>query len=224
MTRIIRDFTMLQTLRISALVVVIVIFWVPRVSGSEKTGTVSIKLEDQIKMLGELGIKMNDGVTVDDLLYSWSREEYEDNPFDLILLTYSSEVEKEPWGRNVSDFTWNFDFECVEGDGAYIYIVKNFALISGKLNDVTDIRDSVDFDSGEAWVSYKVNGKFRKYDVEIDNDWADPNAVVSIMKDLEDESHRFYGIDNGQASIWFYLDESEALVLNKLTGNALVSN
>ena len=44
------------------------------------------------------------------------------------------------------------------------------------------------------------------------------------MGDMEDKSHSFYAKDNGQASIWFYLDESKAKALNKLSGNALVSN
>ena len=215
---------MLQTLGILVLLIVIVVLGVSKVSSTEKTEAVSLKLEEQIKMLSNLGIKMNKGVSVEDLLYSWDREEYEDKPFDLILFMYGSEIEKEPWGRNISNFAWNFDVECVEGNGSYIDIVKHFALISGKSNAVTDIEDSVNFESGEAWVSYKINGKLRKYSIKIDNDWADPNAVASIMGDMEDENHRFYAKDNGQASIWFYLDESKAKALNKLSGNALVSN
>jgi len=37
-------------------------------------------LEQQLATLAELGFKLNEGVTVDDLLYSWGREEYEKNP------------------------------------------------------------------------------------------------------------------------------------------------
>ena len=215
---------MLQTLGILVLLIVIVLFGVSKASSTEKTEAGSLKLEKQIEVLSDLGIKMNKGVSVEELLYSWGRDEYENKPFDLILHMYGSEIEKEPWGRNISNFVWNFDVECVEGSGSYIDIVKHFALISGKSNVVTDIEDSVNFESGEAWVSYKINGKLRKYNVEIDNDWADSNAVASIMGDMEDDSHRFYAKDNGQASIWFYLDESKAKALNELTSNALVSN
>jgi hypothetical protein len=44
-----------------------------------------VKLEQQLAKLAELGLKLNDGVTVDDLIYSWKREAYEERPFDLIL-------------------------------------------------------------------------------------------------------------------------------------------
>ena len=44
------------------------------------------------------------------------------------------------------------------------------------------------------------------------------------MRDIERDGKRFYGKDNGQASIWFYLDQTAADKLNALTGNALKTN
>ena len=62
-----------------------------------------MKLEAQIEKLAEFGLPLNDGITVDDFLISWTREEYENSPFDTILFTYGIEVEKEPWGRFFCD-------------------------------------------------------------------------------------------------------------------------
>ncbi|MCP3895875.1 MAG: hypothetical protein GY706_14790 [Bacteroides sp.] len=183
-----------------------------------------MSLEAQIQALSDLGLKLNEGVTIDDLLYSWDRREYESEPFDTILFMFGSEVEREPWGRNVCDRAWNFDVECVEGNGAYVTIVKRLALVAGAADSITDVKDAVSFETGEAWLSYKFNGEPRKYGIKIDNDWADPEVVMAIMKDLERPGYRFYAKDNGQASIWFFLDDATAKKLNELSENALQAN
>ena len=181
-------------------------------------------LEQQLETLAELGLELNDGITVDDLLYSWDRDEYENEPFDTILFMLGSEVEREPWGRNICDKAWNFDVECIEGNGSYVAIVKNLCRVSGTPELITDIEDSVDIENGNAWLKYTIDGKQRYYTVVVDNDWADPETVGAVMDDIERDGKRFYAKDNGQASIWFYLDESTADRLNQLTGNALKTN
>jgi len=178
-------------------------------------------LEDQIKALSDLGLNLNEGVSIDDLLYSWDRKDYESKPFDTILFSYGSEVEREPWGRNVCDRVWNFDVEFIEGNGSYVEIVKRFSLVTNTSERVSDIKDLVDFESGEAWVSYTIDGEHRKYNIVIDNDWADPDAVASIMEDMKDPGYDFYYIDNGQASIWFYFNKTNAQKLQKLSNNSL---
>ncbi len=70
-------------------------------------------LEQQIATLAELGLHLNEGRTIDDLLDSLPRKDYEAQPFDLILFTYGIEVEREPWGRFFSSQVWNFDTECI---------------------------------------------------------------------------------------------------------------
>jgi len=71
-------------------------------------------LEKQLGVLAELGLRLNEGVTVDDLFYSYDRNQYETNPFDLILFVFGSEVERKPWGRNICDRAWNFDTEFID--------------------------------------------------------------------------------------------------------------
>ena len=180
-----------------------------------------IVLEDQIKILSDLGINLNEGVSIDDLLYSWDRKDYESKPFDTILFSYGSEVEREPWGRNVCDRVWNFDVEFIEGNGSYVEIVKRFSLVANTSERISDVRDLVDFESGEAWVSYIIDGEHRKYDIVIDDDWADPDAVASIMEDMKGHGFDFYYIDNGQASIWLYLNRTNAQKLRELSNNSL---
>lgn len=181
-------------------------------------------LEQQLKELEALGLVLNDGVTIDDLLYSSDRKEYEEKPFDLVMFMLGSEVEREPWGRPICDRAWNFDVECIEGTGSYVTIVENFCRVAGKPQLITDAEDFVDVENGKVWLKYTVNEQQRHFTIPVDNDWADPDTVVAIMSDIEGEGRRFYSIDNGQASIWFYLDEPTAQKLNTLTGNVLSKN
>ena len=183
-----------------------------------------MKLEQQLTALAELGLTLNPGVTVDDLLNSWDREEYENAPFDTILFMLGSEAESPPWGRNFCDRAWNFDLESIEGDGSYVTIVENLCRIASQPELITELEDSVDIDNGEAWLKYKIGGEDRYFAIAVDGDWADPESVSKVMQDIERNGRRFYGKDNGQASIWFYLDNAMADSLNRLTGNKLSTN
>ncbi len=178
-----------------------------------------MKLETQIEKLAALGIALNDGITVEDFLISFDREEYEKKPFDLILFVYGIEVEEEPWGRFFCDRAWNFDTECIEGSGAYVSIVENFHRITGRTKKLEEVSDEIDVEEGKAYLEYIIDGEKKSYNIKVDSDWADPETVASIMDDLKVQSYDFYAKDNGQASIWFYLNQKEAEELNALAGN-----
>ncbi len=181
-------------------------------------------LEQQIKTLAELGFHLNEGVTIDDLLYSLPREEYEKRPFHLILFLYGGVVEREPWDKLICSKVWNFDMECIENNtGDYVNIVESLCRISEQSERITEIADSVDWDSNTAWLEYTVNGERRHWTIEVNEDWADMLTVNYVMDDLEADDHWFYSIDAGQGMIWFYLDHETGTKLNYLTNNALQS-
>lgn len=188
------------------------------------TTEASYTLEEQVGVLAELGVTLNEDVTIDDLLNSFDRASYESRPFDLILFVYGVEIESEPWGRKFSNNAWNFDLESIEDNGSYVDIVKNFSLISNNLKNIAKIKDSVDFEKEEAWVSYFINEFDKRYSAEFDNDWADPFVVTSIMSDLTVSGFSFYAKENGQASVWYYLDAKTAEKINAYSNNALVKN
>ncbi|RUS93145.1 hypothetical protein DSM106972_097390 [Dulcicalothrix desertica PCC 7102] len=169
-----------------------------------------MKLEQQLEKLAELGLTLNEGVTVDDLLYSLPREAYEEKPFGYLLSIFGASVEREPWGRAVCARVWNFDTECIYQTGDYVNIVKRLCLVANKPDLITDIEDYVNIESEEAWLKYKINGKQRNFTIEVDNDWADTLTISYIMDDIESDGFHFYYIDNGQAMILFYLNETGA--------------
>ncbi|MCY2973328.1 MAG: hypothetical protein NTW52_01535 [Planctomycetota bacterium] len=78
-----------------------------------------------------------------------------------------------------------------------------------------NIEDFVDLEKGKAWLRYSVDGNERFYAIPVDNDWADPATVGSIMKDIERNGNRFYGKLDGQATTWFYLNHETAKALNR---------
>lgn len=178
-----------------------------------------MKLEEQISKLKDIGIILNEGVSINDLLISFSRDEFEKSPFDLILIAYGFEIEEKPWGRYFCDQAWNFDVEAIEGDGSYVEIVKQFHRITGKSKRIEGLKDQVDIERSHANLQYSVDGIERTFHPIVDNDWADAQVIDSIMEDLRESDHNFYPIDNGQASVYYYLTETQANRINSLADN-----
>ena len=178
-----------------------------------------MELEEQVKKLSEIGLSLNEGITVDHLLLSFSREQYEAAPFDLILLAYGLEVEEKPWGRFICDQAWNFDVEAIEDNGSYVDIVNQFHRITGQAKRVDGLQDMVNIEESRAKLEYEVDGVKRSLEPVVDNDWADVQVVTTIMGDLSEDGYDFYPKDNGQSSVWFYLSDKKALALNNLANN-----
>lgn len=177
-------------------------------------------LEDQLQTLSELGLCLNEGVTIQDLLDSWGRTAYERKPFDLIFVALGSEVEREPWGA-ICTSVWHFDTECIYMPGDYVQIVKRLALLSGDPNYLTDVSDHVDLAAGSAWLKYTVNGKERFWTVDVHDDWVDTMVLFYLFDDLARDGHQFYSISNGQMMTLFYLDMERATKLSNLTNGML---
>jgi hypothetical protein len=178
-------------------------------------------LEQQLAKLAELGLKLDDGINVDDILYSCDREEYEQRPFDHILFVLGIDVERAPWGRSVCSRVWNFDMECINSTGDYVRIVKRLCQVAGQPDRLKEVSDFVDIDAGKAWLKYKVDGTQRDWLVEVNDDWADTLTLNYVMDDIERDGRRFYFKDNGQAMVLFYLDADAAAELNRLSNDAL---
>jgi hypothetical protein len=180
-----------------------------------------VTLEDQLAHLASIGLALDPGITIDDVLYSFDRQEYEKRPFDLLLFTLGIDVEREPWGRPFCSRVWDFDTECIEGGGDYAAIAKRLCVVAGKPDALSDVTDHIDIKRAEAWLKYKAGGRSRDWKIEVRGDWADMMVVCYVMDDLEADGCRFYGKDNGQAVVLFYLDNEAAAALNRWSGGAL---
>jgi len=133
----------------------------------------TVKLEEQLKALKDLGIRLRRGMTVDHVLVSFPREDYEKRPFELLLTTMGSELEVEPYER-LSDDVWHFDAECIEDHGAYVDIAERVAVLAGL--ELGDVKDYVRADADEAWLAFTLDGVRHKWDLEVEDDWADESV------------------------------------------------
>jgi hypothetical protein len=182
-----------------------------------------VKLEDQLAELAELGLSLAAGRTIAELVYSRPRAAYEREPYEALLFAFGTEVEAEPWGRWFCDRAWNFDTECVHGPGAYVEIAGRLCRIAGRPEAFTDLRDHVDLDTGEAWIEYAAEGRRRRWEIEVEDDWADLVVVSRMMEELEHDGQRFYAMNNGQAMVLFFLERSAADRLNETAGKQLIA-
>ncbi len=144
-----------------------------------------VPLEMQIEALKAAGLDMAPGRTMDELLTLWRREEYESDPYNLILFMYGSEVEEEPWGRFFCQRGWNFDFECLSEAGDYARAFREIVRITGQPQRVTDLSDNFDLAARTCEITYTIDGRPAAISARVDNDWADPAAVARFILDLE---------------------------------------
>jgi hypothetical protein len=181
----------------------------------------TMKLEEQLAKLSEFGLPLNDGITIDDVLYSFDRESYEKDPFDLILFILGVDVEREPWDRHFCPRAWNFDTECICAEGDYSRIVRRLGEISGKTQAIDNITDRFSPSSKKNLIEYTINGARRRFDISVNGNWADMETLHKVMRDMETDDCHFYFKDNGQAMILYYLRDDHARELISLTNGAV---
>lgn len=140
-----------------------------------------MSLEQKLEVLACCGLKLAEPFTVNDLLTSWSREEYEEAGFDLVLVGLGMTEEQEPW-RNHSVNLWYFDTECIEDHGAYKRIVERMAEMTQGSLPLENIQDYVDVEKEEAWFSFSFQGKETRVDCVVEDDWVDASIFASFIE------------------------------------------
>lgn len=162
--------------------------------------------------------------TIDELLRSWPRADYETDPYNLLLFMYGSEVETGPSGRFFCARGWNFDMECLYERGDYVRAFEDIVRITGHPRLVADMSDNFDPGYDACEIRYKLQGREKSLSARVDNDWADPKAVAAFMLDLESaigDGQRFWAADNGQSSVLFFVHDAEAAKINALRERVL---
>jgi len=133
-----------------------------------------VPLEEQISTVSKFGIRLLPDRKVDELLIARGREEYESEPFTLLLTMMGSQVEEPPWGRWFSDDIWHFDTECIEGNGSYVRIAERLAVLAKGQLPIQNPRDHVDIEAGKAWIEFQLNGESQRCNLVVEDDWVDP--------------------------------------------------
>jgi len=151
-------------------------------SNKKKEAKPSVSVAQALDQLSALGIRPRPGITHDDLLQSL--EGTMDSPVDWIslLCTLGGEVKRGGFHR-ISDDIWHIDAECIVETGDYVQVLERFIILTKNLLPLTDLRDHVDIDNDEAWVEFTLDGKTVHWDLEVHDDWLDPNLYTK-MQDL----------------------------------------
>ncbi|MGH9755044.1 MAG: hypothetical protein ACREA2_19885 [Blastocatellia bacterium] len=140
-------------------------------------------MEKQLQTLHDCGIRLAPGITIDHLLASYDREDYEAKPFLHLLAVMGGELEEEPFVYLSNDI-WHFDTECIENHDDYARIAGRMRDLAGSALPLAEINDYVDVvEEEKAWLSFKLNGVETRWEAEVDNDWVDPQ-VFSMFADL----------------------------------------
>ena len=103
-------------------------------------------------------------------------------------------------------------------------VLSNITRLTGQPNLLTNVSDNFDFDKSVAQVNYVLNGNQKSHLVKVDDDWIDPNFIEIFLNEITEtlsDGREFWSVDNGQASILFFVDRSTAAELNVLTKGAL---
>ena len=187
--------------------VVILLLILTGYSGSSggDVSTPALSLEDQRARLDKLGVRLRPGIGTEDLLVSWDRSEYEASPFVLLLTTMGGEVEKEPFPR-ISDDVWRFDTECIEDHGAYVAIAERIRNLAGGRLALSNLNDHVDVEAGVAWLAFNAGDQPYKWDLKVDDDWADPDVFVRFDQVLAEHAP-------GLRLIYYDLGGQDCLIL-----------
>jgi hypothetical protein len=158
--------------------------------------TKALTLEQQLAVLDECGIKMRPDLTVDDLLTVNSRELYEKEPFEPLLIALSGELKRDPF-TDFSDNIWRLNRRCIEGNGSYVQVAARLSRLTGFTLPIADARDYVGPSEGKAWLSFSMDGMQYKWDFSTNGNMLDPKLLTKFadLLKLVGAGKRFYYLE-----------------------------
>jgi hypothetical protein len=184
-----------------------------------------IPLETQIEELAAAGLRLNPGIGIDDLLGSFPRDEFEGTPYELLLIMFGFQVEKDGNWLPVSSLAVDIDMECIQDEASYVHLLQQLASVTGRSDLFQDLSSAVDFRSQRATLTYQVGARSRTLHPAVQNDWADPAVLSQVLHDIVaaiDDGRSYWGVENGQSSTWFFIDAETAARANALSNGLLI--
>ena len=179
-----------------------------------------VSLEEQVETLSGCGIRLNPRIGIEQVLESFSRKEYEKEPFRLLLIALGGTLGREPWSP-LSDSVWHLDTECIDGPGSYAHIASRIRALAGEDLPLEDIKDDVDINQGIAWLSFRLDNQTIRWEPKIEQDWIDTKILSDFVRLMErrNAKKRLTYLDlGGQDCLIGCSTEDEFRKLKKLTG------
>jgi len=179
----------------------------------------SASVSESLQTLANIGIRARPGISNEDLLYSLGGSMDSKVEMLNLLCTLGGEVERGDFVR-ISDDVWHFDAECIEDHGAYVSVVNRFVILAKGALPLTNIRDYVDVEEGKAWVEFELDGKTIHWDLEVNDDWIDPELYsrIQVLVTPRGAGKRFFLVALSQDSLISFGDEGMKMKLSVLAG------
>ncbi len=133
-----------------------------------------LSFEEQLQNLTDCGIKLRSQFSSDVLFEEWSKEDFEDEPYEMLLLSLGGdkEIGTSQW-TSLSNNVWHFDTECIEDHGAYIAIAERMRDLADGDLPLQKITDYVDVEEEIAWLEFELDGEKYHWDLKVEDDWVD---------------------------------------------------
>jgi hypothetical protein len=185
------------------------------------TGT----LEEKMLELNRIGLQLNAGRSLKEILGSGDREEFETEGFDTLLFTLANEVETgQGAGESYTNQLYSFDTECIEDTGDYALVAMRIAEMFRDQFVITAVTDNIDWDSERAVLSFECQGKVYSKKVALDGDWFDPQVLelfIRVSTDMKSERKLGIGITDDQTLFLCVMTPKQMKMFNNLTGSSM---
>ena len=139
-----------------------------------------VSLEEQLEIFASCGITLSDGITIDHLLRSATREDYERLHYSLLFDVMCGEEDIDNRPRRISPNLYGLDTECIVDHGDYVRAIQPLVDIAQGELPLIDLRDHVDLENKTAWIEFELDGKPHHIDAEINDDWIDTDVLAHI--------------------------------------------
>lgn len=180
----------------------------------------SVSFEVQLETFQKLGFTLTPGIDFSVVDGLRKDKTIEDRPYAILYMELGRTIQKEPW-TPLTNRVWDFDVEAVEDQGAYVEIIKNLERITRGEIKFVSVKDHVDIENENAWVSFSVRGKNYKWNLAVEDDYADPElfARISQLTQTLNTKGRFTYFNTGgqNAVIGYETPESKEAII-KATG------
>jgi hypothetical protein len=138
--------------------------------------------QEQLDTFLKLGFTLNQGIEISDInRWQGGLKEFEDLPYHLLYQTLGQTIERKPWTPITND-CWNFDLEAITDPGAYVDVMQNISRITKGDLVFENLEDHVNIDLGTAWVSFTCNGDTYRWELKVQDDWADADLFDKVQE------------------------------------------
>ncbi|MFF3024704.1 hypothetical protein ACFVRR_18965 [Gottfriedia sp. NPDC057948] len=178
-----------------------------------------VSFSEQLCELQKIGIELNSNLNEELILAEYSEEEFENEPYLLLLIALGSELELNENYNNCSNEIWYLDTECIEDTGDYVRIAERIKDLSKNYLDLKNIKDYVDIENQEASISFTLDEEDYCWKLEVNDDWIDEKIIVKFndLLEIKNSNKRVYILDlRGQDCLVGIYSKEQVKKLNNL--------